>query len=122
MSYDVPQAPISCNDLRAIVAIVTAYLAYLRNRKPPLLKRERTLRLLQGIQQRLTAHVAAPQQLEETSIPLTAQEIHALEDAMGGFVQLVRQVIPSSNQRDDLLQQIEDLREHLQMAFTSYQS
>jgi len=85
-------------------------------------KRERTLRLLQGIQQRLTAHVAAPQQPEETSIPLTAQEIHALEDAMGDFVQLVRQVIPPSNQRDDLLQQVEDLCKHLQMAFTSYQS
>jgi hypothetical protein len=43
MSYDVPHVPLSCNDLRAMVTIVTVYLTYLRHGVPPSPKRERNI-------------------------------------------------------------------------------
>jgi hypothetical protein len=47
MSCEVPHVPLSCNDLRAMGAIVTAYGTSLRHGVPPSPKRERSLRLLQ---------------------------------------------------------------------------
>ena len=119
MSCDVPHVPLSGTDLRAMVAIVTAYRTYLRHGVPPSPKRERSMRLLQGLEQRLTPLVAAPQGQEESVIPLTTQEIQVLEEAMDGFVQVVRQLVPPSNQRDDLLQEIEGFRDYVHRALTA---
>ena len=119
MSCEVPHVPLSCTDLRAMVAIVTAYRTYLRHGVPPSPKRERSLRLLQGLEQRLTPPVAAPQGQEERVIPLTTQEIQVLEEAMDGFVQVGRQLVPPSSQRDDLLQEIEGFRDYMHRALTA---
>ena len=119
MSCEVPHVPLSGNDLRAMVAIVTAYLTYLRHGVPPSPKRERSMRLLHGLEQRLTPLVAAPQRQEESVIPLTMQEIQVLGEAMDGFVQVVRQLVPPSNQRDDLLQEIEGFRDYVHIALTA---
>ena len=77
------------------------------------------LRLLQGLERRLTPLVAAPQGQEELVIPLTTQEIQVLEEAMDGFVQVVCQLIPPSNQRDELLQEIKSFRDYLHRALTA---
>ncbi len=119
MTCDIPQVPLSGNDLQAMVAIVTAYRTYLRHGVPPSPKRERNMRLLHGLEQRLTPLVAAPQRQEERIIPLTTQEIQVLGEAMDGFVQVVRQLVPPSNQRDDLLQEIEGFRDYLHRALTA---
>ena len=119
MSCEVPLMPLSGSDLRAMVAIVTAYRTYLRHGVPPSPKRDRSIRLLQELERRLTPLVAAPQGQEEHVIPLTMQEIQVLEEAMDGFVQVVRQLLPLSNQRDDLLHEIEGLRDYLHRAFTA---
>ncbi len=101
-----------------MVAIVTAYRTYLRNAVPPSPKRERYIRLLQGLERRLTPLVAAPQGQEERVIPLTTQEIQVLEEAMDGFVQVVRQLVSPSNQRDELLHEIEGFRDYMHRALT----
>ena len=119
MSCEVPLMPLNGNDLRAMVAIVTAYRTYLRHGVPPSPKRERSMRLLQGLERRLTPLVAAPQGQEERVIPLTTQEIQVLGEAMDGFVQVVRQLVPPSNQRDDLLQEIEGFRNYVHRALTA---
>jgi hypothetical protein len=119
MRCEVPLMPFSGNDLRAMVVIVTAYRTYLRYWVPPSPKRERSKRFLQGLEQRLTPLVAAPQGQEERVIPLTPQEIQVLGEAMDGFVQVVRQPVPPSNQRDDLLQEIEGFRDYMLIAFTA---
>jgi len=111
--------PLSGNDLQAMVAIVTAYRTYLRHGVLPSPKRERSLQLLQGLERRLTPLVAAPQGQEELVIPLTTQEIQVLEEAMDGFVQVVCQLIPPSNQRDELLQEIKSFRDYLHRALTA---
>ncbi len=119
MSYEVPHVPLSGNDLRAMVAIVTAYRTYLRHGVPPSPKRERSMRLLHGLERRLTPLMAAPQGQEESVIPLTTQEIQVLGEAMDGFVQVMRQLVPPSNQRDDLLQEIEGFRNYVHRALTA---
>jgi hypothetical protein len=119
MRCEVPLRPLSGTHLRAIVAIVTAYRTYLHHGVLPSPKRERSLRLLQGLERRLTPLVAAPQGQEEHIIPLTTQEIQVLGEAMDGFVQVVRQLVPPSNQRDDLLHEIEDFRDYLHKALTA---
>ncbi len=88
MSCEVPLMPLSGNDLQAMAVIVTAYRTYLRHGVPPSPKRERSMRLLQGLERRLTPLVAAPQGQEESIIPLTTQEIQVLGEAMDGFVQV----------------------------------
>jgi hypothetical protein len=95
MSCEVPHVPLSGNDLRAMVAIVTAYLTYLRHGVPPSPKRERSMHLLQGLEQRLTPLVAAPQGQEERVIPLTTQEIQVLGEGIVNLAlsqQMVEQV------------------------------
>jgi len=77
------------------------------------------MRLLQGLERRLTSLVAAHQGQEERVIPLTTQEIQVLGEAMDGFVQVVRQLVPPSNQRDDLLHEIAGFRDSMHRALTA---
>jgi hypothetical protein len=119
MSFEVPLMLLSGSGLRAMVAIVTAYRTYLRHGMPPSPKRERSMRLLQGLERRLTPLVAAPQGQEEHVILLTTQEIQVLGEAMDGFVQVVRKLVPPSNQRDDLLHEIEGFRDSMHRALTA---
>ncbi len=70
---------------RAMGAIMTAYGTYLCHGVPPSPKRERSIGLLQGLEQRLTPLVVTPQGQEESVIPLTMHEIQVLWEADGRF-------------------------------------
>jgi hypothetical protein len=111
----VPQARIGLNDVRALLGMLTAYLAYVRKAVPPSQKRETKIRVLQGIRGRLATVLAAPYQREDTPIWLTRPELEALEEAMSNFVRLVREMIPVSNSRDETLREIEEFRDTLKM-------
>jgi len=117
----VPQARIGLNDVRALLGILTAYLAYVRKAVPPSQKRETKIRVLQGMRGRLAPVLAAPYQREDTPIWLTRPELEALEEAMSSFVQLVREMIPVSNSRDETLREIEGFRDTLQMMLSRSQ-
>lgn len=117
----VPQARIGLNDVRALLGMLTAYLAYVRKAVPPSQKRETKIRVLQGIRGRLATVLAAPYQREDTPIWLTRPELEALEEAMSSFVRLVREMIPASNSRDETLREIEGFRDTLQMMLSRSQ-
>ena len=117
----VPQARIGLNDVRALLGMLTAYLAYVRKAVPPSQKRETKIRVLQGMRGRLATVLAAPYQREDTPIWLTRPELEALEDAMSGFVRLVREMIPASNSRDETLREIEGFRDTLKMMLSRSQ-
>ena len=117
----VPQARIGLNDVRALLGMLTAYLAYVRKAVPPSQKRETKIRVLQGIRGRLATVLAAPYQREDTPIWLTRPELEVLEEAMSSFVQLVREMIPVSNSRDETLREIEGFRDTLQMMLSRSQ-
>jgi hypothetical protein len=119
---NVPQAHIGLNDACVLLTMVTAYLLYLRKAVPPSPKQETQLRVLRGVQQRLSALLASPQQAEETLIWLTQQEIQALYEALSGFARLMRVIIPASTLRDETIRDIEGFRETLKMRLAPPQS
>jgi hypothetical protein len=108
-----PQVHIGLNDARVLLTMVTAYLLYLRKAVPPSPKQETRVRVLRGVQQRLAALLASPRQQEDTPIWLTHQELHLLDEAISGYVQLVRTLVPASRQRDETLREIEGFRDTL---------
>ncbi len=61
-------------------------------------------------------------EVEKTPIWLTWQEIRALDEALSGFVQVVRVVVPASSERDETLREIEGFREMLKGMFSSARS
>jgi len=63
--------------------------------------------------------LATPGRAEVTPIWLTRQEIRALDEALSGFVQMVRVVVPASSLRDETLREIEGFREMLRMRLSS---
>ncbi len=62
-----------------------------------------------------------PSQREDTPIWLTQPELEALEEAMSGFVRLVREMIPTSSSRDESLREIEEFRDTLKMVLSRSQ-
>ena len=105
---DAPRLGLSLHDIQAISTIIASYLMYLR-KETPSKKRNAEIVLLEGIQKRVLATVPT----EGGIVPLTAEEIQALANAMQGFAKLTRQVVPSSAERDEVLEQITAIREHL---------
>ena len=111
----VPQMRVGLGDIQALLSILTGYLAYLRKAILPSPRRETQLRTLEGLQRRLAALLTASRQDEDTPIWLTQQEIRALDEALSGFVQVVRMMIPASSTRDKTLREIEGFRDMLRV-------
>lgn len=109
----VPQVRVGLGDIQALLSMLTGYLTYLRKAVPPSPRREMQLRTLEGLRRRLATLLTAPRQEEDIPIWLTQQEIRALDEALSGFVQVVRVLIPASSMRDETLREIEGFRERL---------
>jgi len=118
MSCEVPLMPLSANDLQAMAAIVTAYRTYLRHGVLPSPTRAAACASCR-VRAASDPAGAAPQGQEERVIPLTTQEIQVLGEAMDGFVRVVRQLVPPSNQRNDLLQEIKSFRDYMYRVLTA---
>ncbi len=116
-----PQVRVGLGDIQALLSMLTGYLTYLRKAVPPSPKRETQIRTLEGLRRRLAALLASSRR-EETPIWLTLQEIQALDEALSGFVQVVRVIIPASSMRDETLREIEGFREMLRMMLAPAQS
>jgi hypothetical protein len=118
----VPQVRVGLGDIQALLSMLTGYLAYLRKAVLPSPRRETQLRTLEGLQRRLVALLTASRQDEDTPIWLTQQEIRALDEALSGFVQVVRMMIPASSTRDETLREIEGFRDMLRVMLAPAQS
>jgi hypothetical protein len=118
----VPQVRVGLGDIQALLSMLTGYLAYLRKAVLPSPRRETQLRTLEGLQRRLAALLTASRQDEDTPIWLTQQEIRALDEALSGFVQVVRMMIPASSLRDETLREIEGFRDMLRVMLPLAQS
>ena len=106
----VPTLPISFNDLAVLRAVILGYLTMIRRTIPHSQERQRQIGLLEGVYQRLAR---APGSVSLLRLPLTLPEIYALNSAMSGFAAFVRQRAPPSNERDETLQSLEELRRAL---------
>ena len=107
---DVPKLLVGFNDLIALRNIIRGYLAYMRRSRLPVQEKYRQVQLLEGIYTRL---VGIPAHALEVIIPLTAEEMDALNSAMLGFAAFVRQKVSPSSERNKTLQSLEALRQHL---------
>ena len=105
---DVPRLGLSLHDITAIATIIRSYLTYLR-KAPPSKQRDEEMRVLEGLQQRVLATVPT----EGGIVPLVSEEIQALANAMQGFTKLARQMVAPTPEREELFQQIAEIREHL---------
>ncbi len=120
-SKAIPQVRIGLNDARALLAMLKGYLAYVYGAVPSSHERDAQIRVLQGVRGRLEALLTAHGRAEETPIWLTRQEIRALDEALSGFMQVVRVVVPVSSLRDETLREIEGFRDMLRMRLSSTQ-
>jgi uncharacterized protein Smg (DUF494 family) len=108
----IPQATVSPGDVQALESMVMGYLAYLRKTNPS--AKQSQIRVLEGVCQRLAHHS------EGILVPFTREELDALEDAMAGFVMVMRQVLPLSKEREEVIESIQGLYQHLAVLFSPY--
>ncbi|MGH2497530.1 MAG: hypothetical protein ACRDIV_22750 [Ktedonobacteraceae bacterium] len=108
--HELPTLPIGFNDLAALRSIISGYLAYLRRTAAHSPQRQTHMHLLEGVYQRLMGISA---QALEARIFLSVLEVEALNTALLGFAAFVRQKVPASTERDETLQTLELLRQHL---------
>ena len=108
--YELPTVPIGLNDLAVLRSIISGYLAYLRRTVAHSQQRQTQIHLLEGVYQRLTG---ISTQAMEARIFLSVAEVEALNTAMLGFAAFVREKVSPSTERDETLQMLELLRQHL---------
>jgi hypothetical protein len=111
MPEHVPQVSLHPDDISVLAQVIRGYLAFLRNEGVPSKKRAVQIHTLQRLQQRLTAITSA--HAEKTCVALTADDTQVLDAALRGFITLVRRMVPASKERDETLQDVENLRQHL---------
>jgi hypothetical protein len=102
--------PVGFNDLAVLRSVIFGYLAYARRSIPPSQQRDARIRLLGGLYQRLAA---IPSSSSEAGILLTESEILALNDAIAVFDAFVRKKVSPSQDRDEVLYSLEQLRQGL---------
>jgi hypothetical protein len=111
-SASVPSLPLGPHDLQALEAVIRGYLAYVRKAIPASAKQQAQIRALQRIQARLVL-LLAPGAPLTAQVPLTREELTALQEAVRGFVALLRQMVPPSQERDGVIASLEHLHQAL---------
>jgi hypothetical protein len=108
--FALPELPLGFGDLGVLRDIIQAYLAFLPRSGLPAQDRERETHLSKGVLYKLAD---IPQQATEVHITLTVGEIHALRSAMQVFITFVKQKVAPSRERDETLEDVARLRQHL---------
>ena len=107
---ELPLLPIGFNDLTALRSIISGYLASLRRTTPRTRERQQLMQTLQSVYQRLTG---ISSQALDARIVLSVAEVEAVNTAMLGFAAFVLQKVSPSKERDETLQTMEQLRQHV---------
>jgi hypothetical protein len=105
-----PTLPVGFTDLAALRSVIVGYLAYARRSISPSWQRDGRMRLLGGLYQRL-ANISPGS--AEIHILLSESEIRALNEAIAVFDAFVREKISPSQERDETLYSLEQLRQML---------
>ncbi len=105
---DVPSLNLSLHDIRTIFMMIASYLMFMHKEKPSR-QRDAEIALLTTVQQRMLAVIEA----NGGMVPLTSDEIEAVLNAMQGFANLTRQMVPASVEREEALKPIAAISEHL---------
>jgi hypothetical protein len=108
-SEELPRALLGAGDAEMLANVLEGYIGYTRRTVPPSKKRDEEISLLE----RVRRHLALLQcsKVVQVTIPLSLEELAALEHAMGVFVKLVRKNVARSQERDHALSCIDALRQ-----------
>ena len=105
-SRSLPTIPLDQGGLRTIDSIIQGYLPHLARNKPV---PTRTIAVLQEIRRKLTPLLQPGGFPEGTAIPLTLDELWALDIALQGFASLLSHHISPSRRRDATLAELQRL-------------
>ena len=92
-----PNVPFAVSELLAITSVISGYMAYLRS-IPPSPAGERRIAILTAVRDRFQAEFAAGN--PQMQVPLNAEEVTELLEAMIGFVGQIKRTFPKNRERD----------------------
>ncbi|HYU75450.1 MAG TPA: hypothetical protein VEL31_22505 [Ktedonobacteraceae bacterium] len=95
-----PNVPFAVPELLAITSVISGYVAYLKSRSPSP-DGERRIALLVAVRDRFQAAFASGD--SEMQVPLNAEEVTELLEAMIGFVGQIKRIFPKNRERDQVV-------------------
>ncbi len=107
-SEELPRALLGAGDAEMLMNVLDGYIGYTRRTAPPSRKREEEISLLSRVRRQLA--LLQYSNVVQVTIPLSLEELAALEHAMSVFVRLVRKNVARSQERDHALSCIDELR------------
>src|SRR5579859_2524466 len=106
---DLPTIPLDQNGLRSIDAMIQGYLPHLVRKQPA---PRRIIAVLRMIRRKLAPMLKPGGFPTGTAIPLTLDELWALDIAFQGFATLVSRRIDPSQERDSVLSDLDQLHHY----------
>lgn len=95
-----PKVPFAIPEWLAITSVVTGYIVYLQS-LPPSPDGERRIAALTVMRERFQAEIASG--TPQMQVPLNAEEVSELLEAMIGFVEQIKQTFPRNKKRDQVV-------------------
>lgn len=105
---ELPRALLGAGDAEMLGSVLEGYIGYMRRTAPPSRKRDEEISLLERVRRQLALLRCG--NVAQVTIPLSREELAALEHAMSVFVRLVRENVARSHERDYALSCIDELR------------
>lgn len=95
-----PNVPFAVSELLAITSVISGYIAYLRS-TPPSPVGGRRIAILTAVRDRFQAEFAAGN--SQMQVPLNAEEVTELLEAMISFVGQIKRTFPKNKERDQVV-------------------
>jgi hypothetical protein len=102
-----PNVPFAIAELMAITSVLSGYVAYLQS-LPPSPEREGRIARLAGVRDRFQAQFASGNL--HVQVPLDAEDVTELVEAMIGFVDQIKRIFPKNRQRDQVVRTVNSWR------------
>jgi hypothetical protein len=106
-----PQVKLGTNDIQVVDDILMGNIGYLRNSTKLTTQTLQRVHELQDLRVRLLFLLRAG---ENNAVLLTLDDIRFIREAMITFVQVTRQIVPQSRERDKTLEAVNALRKHIE--------
>lgn len=108
-SEELPHIVISLDDLKALDAVIESHQVYLR--KCRVKDGDAQIEHLRDLRKRMA--LISPEDVLMAVMPLTVDDLKALEEVLACFCKRARKIIPPARERDDLLRYLDNLRQRL---------
>ena len=104
---NIPVTGIHPNDLKVLENVLNMYLLYLRRSHGG----ETCISRTQHLHRRLQQMICSPQNIEGACLWFTVQELRTINEALSGYMTMLRQIIAPSPQRTEVLEALQGLQQ-----------